>query len=502
MNRNSSSVLLCRMKIPVGVIGAGMGGLATAIRLSHLGYEVHLFDKNPGVGGKLSSFEDNGFRFDFGPSLFTLPEYVKELLQLSENPVPFEYERLETVCNYFYEDGTFLKAYSDLDLFEQELEQKLQVPKGVLASYLNHSARIYRHTAAFFLEKPIHKLRTFLNHKILISLLNAPTFDIFKSMHRANNRRLKHPKLVQLFDRYATYNGSNPYQAPGILNVIPSLEYLKGAWFPKGGMHSITLALENTALQNSVQFHLEEAVERIDIEQGEVRGLTTQKGHYRFPIVVSNSDVWYVYKNLLHQDPSTIPALRQERSSSALVFYWGIRGIFDQLDVHNIFFASDYKAEFEHLFKTKKPYSDPTVYINITSKKCPTDAPEGHENWFVMINVPSSGEDLNQHAIDTYRAFVQNKLNRLLNIDLKNLIVSEKITSPGRIDSQTMSYMGSLYGTASNTRMSAFLRHPNTTGYKGLYFCGGSVHPGGGIPLCLLSGKIVSEMIHEKYGRH
>jgi len=221
--------------------------------------------------------------------------------------------------------------------------------------------------------------------------------------------------------------------------------------------------------------------------------------------VVSNMDVFFTYQQLLGDQHAAQKILKQERSSSALIFYWGIKKEFSQLGLHNIFFAADYKAEFDHLFRLKKMYDDPTVYINITSKCEPgLQAPEGRENWFVMVNAPANtGQDWNDYRLK-YRAAIITRLNRLLQTDIEPLIEVEDVLDPVLIEAGTASYMGSLYGTSSNSRMAAFLRHPNfTKDIRGLYFVGGSVHPGGGIPLCLKSAKIMSDMVMvDKYTKH
>ena len=195
-------------------------------------------------------------------------------------------------------------------------------------------------------------------------------------------------------------------------------------------------------------------------------------------------DVYFTYQQLLKDESQPQKILKQERSSSALIFYWGLKKEFSQLGLHNIFFTEDYQQEFDHIFKSKTIYQDPTVYINISAKLQKADAPAGCENWFTMINVPNNvGQDwevFKQQA----RENIIKKLNRNLGIDLENLIEAEEVLDPVLIESKTSSYRGSLYGTSSNNQFAAFLRHANfSKKIKDLYFVGGSVHPGGGIPL-------------------
>jgi phytoene dehydrogenase-like protein len=213
-------------------------------------------------------------------------------------------------------------------------------------------------------------------------------------------------------------------------------------------------------------------------------------------LVVSNVDAYYTYKRLLGDEAGAQKILRNERSSSAFIFYWGMNSTFSDLHLHNIFFSRDYQKEFDHLFKQKTFYNDPTVYVNITSKMEEAHAPQGKENWFVMVNAPAVVDADWSAVTETLRNNVLGKLGRMMGTDLRQYIEVEKILSPQGIQLKTDSYLGSLYGTSSNSKWAAFLRHANFTNkIKGLYFTGGSVHPGGGIPLCLKSAKIVSELI-------
>ena len=488
------------------IVGAGIAGIATSIRLANLGYKVDVFEANDYPGGKLTQFEQAGFRFDAGPSLFTMPFLVDELFTLSgkEPRHYFNYERLPIVCNYFYEDGTRLHAFADHQKFAQEVEQKLAVPATQVEKHLHNSAEIFEHTHQLFMEQSLHQFKNFLNFDTLVSIAHMYKMHIFSTMHEVNERKLKNPHLVQLFNRYATYNGSNPYKAPGILNIIPHLEHNLGAYLPEGGMHSITLSLVKLAIELGVQFHYGQKVEQIIVapKPKQAKGVQIDGIRHHYDLVVSNMDVVPTYRHLLSGEKAPEKTLKQERSSSALIFYWGMDSTFPELDVHNILFAEDYKAEFDHIFDLKQVYHDPTVYINITSKRAKEDAPAGGENWFVMVNVPGNqGQDWDAWISKTRENVIQ-KVSRMLGKDIRSLIATEAILDPRSIEQKTASFQGSLYGSSSNNRYAAFLRHPNfSRKIKNLYFCGGSVHPGGGIPLCLLSAKIVGNIIQQRHGK-
>ena len=482
----------------IAIIGSGIAGLSASIRLRLKGYEVDVYEANEYPGGKLHAFSLGKYRFDGGPSLFTMPQYVEELFEQSGKVTEhyFNFEKVDEACTYFWEDKTVLSAKSDPQNFANEAARVLNYPASELMDYFDHIKNIYDHSASIFLRKSLHKSNTWLSKETLTALLKIRQYDLFKSMHHANMIRLGEPHLVQLFDRFATYNGSHPHKAPGILNVIPWLEHGFGTFFPKGGMEQIPKSLHRLAEELGVQFHFNSRVDQIILQNKKAIGVSVNGQEILAEKVVSNMDVFYTYRKLLLKSKAPEKILNQERSSSALVFYWGIKKEFKNLGLHNILFSERYKAEFDSIFNEGDIIDDPTVYINISSKLEKGDAPNGCENWFVMVNAPNhKNQDWNEISQRVKKAVIK-KLNRILNTDIEPLIEEEKIWTPQGIEEDTLSHQGALYGNASNSQFAAFLRHPNfSSSIDNLFFCGGSVHPGGGIPLALLSGKITSEMI-------
>mgnify|MGYP001580104092 FL=1 len=483
------------------VIGSGVAGLAVSIRLALKGYNVQVFEQNSYPGGKLSSFSIKDYRFDAGPSLFTMPHLVTELFKLAGEDVKnyFEFSKKEIACNYFWQDGTSFTAYGERKKFLKEVEKIFDEPQYNVDQYLKKAKKKYDLTSSLFLEQSLHKLKTFISLDTLKALFQLKTFELQKSLHQANTQSFSSPHLIQLFDRYATYNGSDPYQTSGIMTLIQHLESAYGTFVPKKGMVSITESLFGLAKRLGVKFSFETGVKEIKVKLGVVSGIKTNSDSFSSDYVISNMDVFHTYKKLLPNEIPPINRLKQERSSSAVIFYWGIKQSFPDLDLHNIFFSKNYKKEFQAIFKDKTVSEDPTIYINITSKEVVGDAPKGCENWFIMINTPADhGQDWTQ-IVNRLRSHIITNISKRLSVDLKNLIVCEEVLTPPDIESKTQSYMGALYGASSNNTMAAFLRHPNFSNrIKNLYFCGGSVHPGGGIPLCLLSAKIVDELIPGK----
>jgi phytoene desaturase len=484
------------------IIGSGIAGLATATRLALQGFEVKVFERNSYPGGKLSMFEKDGYKFDAGPSLFTQPQNIVHLFEDAGEPVAhyFNYKPVGIACKYFFENGKIIHAYTDAEAYANELYEQTGEPQKSLLNYLAHSKKLYDSIGTIFLNYSLHKRSTWLHKRVLIALRKVKFSYLFQSLHLYNARQFKTAEAGQIFNRFATYNGSNPYKAPAMLSLIPHLELNQGTFYPAGGMISITQALYELALKKGVQFFFSTPVQRIIYSENKAHGVVVNDENKYADVVVSNADIYFTYKHLLNHSNKANKVLKQERSSSALIFYWGINQPFPELGLHNIFFSKNYKEEFTHIFKKKSLFEDPTVYINITSKEEAGHAPNGKENWFVMINVPAnSGQNWEQLIPEAKKNIIQ-KLNRLLHTDLETLIASETVLDPILIEEQTGSYMGSLYGTSSNSKMAAFFRAPNFSGHiKNLYFCGGSVHPGGGIPLCLKSAEITSSIIEKDF---
>lgn len=479
------------------IIGSGIGGLATAIRMRVKGYEVHVFEKNSYIGGKLTVLESNGFRFDAGPSVFTLPHLVTELFELAgKNPSDyFEYLRHPIAAKYFWNDGTIFTAPAQKEQFAEVASHQFGEPKERILKYLNDSERKFRISKPVFLEKSVHLKKNYFSKAYLKSYPALVTMDIFKSLHRTNKRFVQHPKLVQVLDKFASYIGSDPYRTPGIMSLMTHLEITEGVFFPKNGMHDIVTSIHRLGTDIGVHFHLESAVEKIETNGNSVTGIVANGTFIECDVAFSGTDAHFAHQHLL-KEKKLPKSVLQERSSSVVVFYWGINKQFDELDLHNMFYPDDYASEFNGLFSTGKVIEDASIYIHRSCEVVKSDAPEGMENWFVMIMAPSNTQLDDETLIASYRNIAVSKLNRILKTDLEQHIVFEDYLSPRRIEEKTNSYQGALHGISSNSVLSFFQRHSNfSKSYKNLYFVGGSTHPGGGIPQCLCSAKIATENV-------
>jgi phytoene desaturase len=483
------------------IIGAGVAGLASGIRLAGQGYSVTILEANGYAGGKLSEFQSGNYRFDAGPSLFTMPQLVEDLYRIAgKNPESFQYKKLEEVCRYFFTDGTRFTAPANPDQLGRIIEEELGEKMQTVTHYLTRSRLKYETIGSLFLERCLRKLSTFFNHRAFRAYLNLSQLGLFLSLDSYNKSVFRNPKTVQIFNRYATYNGSDPYQTSAVMSMIPHLEFGIGAYFPKEGMIQIANSLVNLAIESGVELVLNSPVRKLETNGKRITGVRTESRFYEADLVVSAIDVSQTYSRLLGMNGPGKVYLNLPKSTSAIIWYLGISKVTPETGLHNIFFSSDYRKEFEDLFQRKAMPSDPTIYLNISSKERKEDAPDKSENWFVMVNAPANeGQDWDRIIPET-RAIVIRRLSEELGFDVESAIEEETVLEPRTLELRTGSVGGALYGSNSNSPFAAFLRHANySTTFRNLFFCGGSVHPGGGIPLALQSAALATEYIRERY---
>ncbi len=480
------------------VIGSGIAGLASAIRLAAKGYHTDVFEANDYPGGKLRELRMDGYRFDMGPSVFTVPHLIDELFTLcGRNPRDyFGYERLETNFKYFFPDGTSITAYADVDKFSKELAEKSTDPPTSFHNYVKNIETKFNITNEVFIENSIHVFKNFLTKRVLYGILNFYRIDAFTTMNNGNKKFFKDPNLVQLFNHYASYVGSNPLVAPATLNVISHFIISKGVFIADKGMYSLVRALVRLAEDMGVKFHYNTLIHEILVQNKKVTGIRTDAGALHYDVVVSNADVYHTYRKLLPNVKQPELILRQTKSSSILGFYWGINKQHEQLSVHNMLFSGNEREEYEAVFERGTISNDPSVYICITAKHIPDDAPAGCENWFVIVTAPNNtGQDWNA-LVNRVRQQVMDKIKTMLGIDVAKHLVCEDVLTPLVVEKNYRSPFGAIFGNSSNSKFSTFLRHPNfSRKLRNLYFVGGSVHPGAGIPMCLNSAKIMDKVL-------
>ncbi|MEM8863855.1 MAG: phytoene desaturase family protein, partial [Chloroflexota bacterium] len=423
---------------------------------------------------------------------------------------------IEPLTRYFYQDGTVLNISQTLPETLAQIEA-IGGPGDVegYLSYLAYASRIHRITGPVFIYDQPPTPASFLR----VPVWEMPRVDPFRTMHGAIKSFVKSPYLRQLLGRFATYVGASPYLAPATLNVIAHVELNGGVWYPAGGIYTIAAAYEKLCTELGVDIQLNVPVEQIVTSRsGQVQGVQVGGETILSPTVVANIDVATVHDKLLPQSAQVVKKSERlqaaEPSCSGFVLLLGenverpLAGVavgapraapLTGLAHHNIFFSQDYEKEFQQIFGDGVMPDDPTIYVAITSKTDPDHSPDGHENWFVLVNAPAldaSKWDWEQKSAE-YRDLVFQKL-KVHGVDLDGRIVTEKIMTPIDIQNMTGAFRGALYGTSSNDKWAAFRRpHNKSKEIEGLYFCGGTSHPGGGVPMVTLSGKVAAEMILE-----
>ena len=506
----------------VGIIGGGIGGLMSACLLASDGYKVNLFEKNEQLGGKMAEQRIQGYRFDTGPSLLTMPflleafftacgESLKDWLILKE---------VHPICRYKYTDGEYFDCFENPSQTAQEIERIAPEDRQAYVDFLEYIKVLYDKTADAFLFNTLNSLSDLKG----LNLTSFFSIDAFKSVSDVIDERFKSIYLRQFFKRFTTYNGSSPYSAPGTLNVIPHVELNIGGYYIQGGMHTLVKQLEVLANKLGVQIHTNTDVRRIlvdtsgtrkkieAIEYVSIQNVTSQNisneseqlvlTKFYCDKVVSNSDAYQTYQHLLSSRVRPKMQLLQTRysepSCSGFVLLLGLDHRYDQLKHHNIFFSKDYKQEFHDIFHNKILPNDPTIYIANSSYTDPDDAPHGGSNLFILVNAPYL-DTLSENPTTAVYAnkIISNLENRGLT-GLSQHIQYMEIRSPFHFYDRYRSNKGSIYGTSSNGLFSAFLRPRNKSkAIDGLFLTGGSVHPGGGIPLVLQSAFNVQKLVNQ-----
>ncbi|MEX0844580.1 MAG: phytoene desaturase family protein [Balneolaceae bacterium] len=476
----------------ISIIGAGLGGLSTACLLAAKGHQVSVYEKNSNAGGKMNIQENGDYRFDTGPSLLTMPFILEQLFEVCGANLEHYVELipLNPVCKYFYRNGTIFNNYEDTSATLKEIERIAPEDLVAYSDFLKYTEALYQKTADAFIFNPLYNFKD-------LKELSIPSFlgiDAFTTVSKRVDQKFNSQYLRKFFKRFTTYNGSSPFLAPATLNVIPHVEINMGGYYVKGGLYKIIEAIFKLAESLGVNFFFNSEIGKIITKNNTATGIQLANGEILYSdLVVSNSDATETINRLIPDSAiSSRKKLRVktiEPSCSGFVLMLGIRHKYDQLEHHNIYFSENYKKEFHEIFEQKIMPDDPTIYIANTSYTDPTHAPAGGSNLFILVNAPylSNKYDWNEQEKKYGDKVIRELEKRGLN-GLSSHIQFQKSITPKDFYVKYLSNKGSIYGTSSNTRFSAFLRPRNKSReIDRLYFTGGSTHPGGGIPLVIQS---------------
>lgn len=485
----------------VAVVGAGLGGLAAAIHLARGGHRVVILEKNGRVGGKMNVFAEKGYRFDTGPTLLTMPFLLQELFAAAGRRLEdhLDLVRLDPICRYYWPDGTRLDASSNVEAMEAQISRISPRDAGRYGPFMERAGKIYAAGSGPFLFTPFMSLGMggmLRQARHLSALLKI---DAFRTLDQAVSASFSDPRIRQLFNRFATYNGSSPYLAPATLQIIPYVEFAMGGWYIRGGMYRLAEVLAAIARDLGVEIRTGLPVARIVSAGGRVSGVLDQNGEmHRADAVICDADALYAQASLLGEAGRGRRGAA-EPSMAGFVMLLGVRRRFPELAQHTILFSADYREEFDAIVRRGIPPEDPTVYLSLSCLQDEQHAPAGGSNLFVLVNAPALGGafDWGEQAA-RYREKVLGKIRSQGIMIRDEEIDVEKIVTPEEFAGMYNAHRGSIYGTSSNGRMAAFVRPPNRSRMiRNLYFAGGSAHPGGGIPLVLLSGKLAARLLME-----
>lgn len=492
----------------VVVIGAGMGGMACAARLAIKRHDVTIVEQSSTYGGKLGTFERDGFVFDTGPSLVTLPAVYRDLFLKTGGALEESIDLLdlEPAFGYRFPDGTTVDMPGvDFSACARALGDALG---GTAAddwnAFMRRAAQIWQVTRRPFLESPLTGVGDLL--PLAGNLSDVRTVAPFTSLRSLAKKYLHDPRLRMLVDRYATYTGSDPRRAPAALATVPYVEQTFGAYHVGGGVRRLADALHARTLERGIAYRFDADVAEVLTAATGVTGVRLADGEVLdADIVVANADATHLYRDLV-RDPRAGKALSSLRkatpSLSGFVLLLAVRGRTPGLRHHNVWFPQDYDAEFDAIFgRRAKPVDDPTVYV------CAPDddrmRPDAdHESWFVLVNAPRHGTAGEAGTIDwTAPGLADAYRDRVLAVmaqrgyDVRDRLLWSEIRTPADLERDTRAPGGAIYGTSSNGARAAFLRPANRSPVPGLFLVGGSAHPGGGLPLVGMSADLVAEMI-------
>jgi phytoene desaturase len=485
--------------VKVVVVGAGVGGLAATVRLAAAGHDVVVCEQAPTVGGKLGVLQRDGFRFDTGPSLLTMPHVVRDLFAATGSALDdvLDLRAVEPIARTRFADGTWLSTSRHLEAFCTELDARLTPGSGDdWRAFMTRAARIWAAVEQPILSRPLDGVRSLARLGTRLGDLRAVAPHA--TLRDLGRRYLRDPRLRMFLDRYATYTGSDPRRAPAALATVPYAEQTFGGWYIAGGLHRLAEALHDRAVDLGAEVHTSADVTAILVQGGRAAGVRLRDGaQIRADVVVANADAAHVYGDLLTGRHGASARQRMRKVQPSLSGFVLLLGVASTAPVshHTVLFPAHYDEEFDDLFGPRpRPVRDPTVYIAV-----PPDAsvaPAGAQAWFVLVNAPRQGPvDWDAGTVAADYADRVLELMAARGVNLSGRVLFREIITPADLARRTRAVGGAIYGTSSNGPRAAFLRPSNRSPVPGLYLVGGSAHPGGGLPLVVLSARIVADLI-------
>lgn len=485
------------------IIGGGVAGLASAVRLQSKGYDVEIYEKESTIGGKMNQIKESGFTFDTGPTIVMMPEVYKDVFRAAgKNPDDYmEMQQLDPIYSIFYSDGERVQVSTDLVHLTDYLEGISEKDSSGYLKYVSETYDRYLIAKNHFIDKTFRKPTDFYNPSTLMNALRLKTFD---SAYNSISKYIEDDKLKKLLSFQTLYIGISPYNGPSIYNIIPLIEMIYGVWFIKGGMYSLIKGMEKLFLELGGTIHTNMEVDEILISEKSAYGIRIGDSEIKSDIVLCDADFPYAMKNLIADEDNRKKYTdkkidKMDYSCSCLMFYLGIDHKLDQFDLHNILFSADFDGNIEDIFEGRLP-KDASMYFYCPSKLDDTLAPVGQEALYILIPIPNLTHESiawDEDTLGSYREEVFRKIETLPGMDnFRDHIVFEKTYTPKDFKEKFNTYNGATFGLSPTLMQSNYFRPQNKfKEIENLYFAGSSVHPGAGVPIVLTSAKLAVENI-------
>ncbi len=490
----------------VGIIGGGLGGLAAAATLAARGHDVTLFEKNAWLGGKAALLDEDGFRFDMGPTILTMPRVLERVFQEAGRDMAdyLDLRRLDPQWRCFYDDGTVLDLRDDMAKSKAEIAHLSPDAADGFEKFMAVASRLSDVSDRFFFWKSVEDLRDTMNMK---ENMNASTLSdvLALRMHRTVagqiKRDVKDARVAQMLEHFIQYVGSSPLASPAVLCGIAQMQLGEGVWYPMGGTRAVPMALTRLGEELGVDYRTGVDVSKIEMQGGRAAAIVANGERIVFDKIVSNMDSVRTYRELVGGNPwDEFSTKKREAACSGIVLYLGLNKAYDHLAHHNFVFSRDPKEEFGAIYDKGMPAPDPTAYIAAPARTEPGVAPDGGEALYVLVHTPHlrDGHDWAK-MLPVERAKIMSKLARSAGMeDLEDRIVFERTLTPQDIHDRYKVLDGAIYGLVSHGRvMGAFKPGNRSRQVPGLYLAGGSAHPGPGMPMALMSGWIAADTLHQ-----
>lgn len=497
-----------QQSLRIAIIGAGLGGLSAAVRLAHAGHQVTILEKNARPGGKVNLLERDGFRFDTGPTILTMPQEITRLFrEVGRNPDDYLHlHQFEPIYRAHFRDGTLFELHTDEKATLEEIHKISPPDVARYEQFMRRTDKIWQAIDGAIFDRLFMSWRDIFQPDVFMAGMKV---DALRSMYDRVDSLFIDPRIKQLFMFQAIYVGASPRQTPATYTVIPYLEQQQGVWFPTGGLYAIVEAVVKVAEALGVEIRCNTPITQIRVEQGRATGVEMANGSViPADVVISNADLVHTYGDLV---PVTARKKYTDKrlagydpSSSAFIMYLAVGREYPQLVHHNIYFSNDYDQEMRDIFEKKQLPRDPSWYICAPSRTERALVPPGCEGLYVLTLAPALGPnspDWEQAKAGMMEQLLDRMEREAGLTDIRQHIRWKECFTPQDFETVFNGNRGSIFGLSAITSQTAFFRPPNRSeDVKGLYLVGGSTQPGGGVPIVMISGRLVAELVERDYG--